>query len=61
MFSDTICSATFPTYLYGRKFTLVSDHEPLRWINSIIDPGQRLVRWRLKLRDYEYEFVHKLG
>ena len=51
----------FRPYLYGRKFTLVSDHEPLRWINSINDPGQRLVRWRLKLRDYEYEFVHKSG
>ncbi|CAK9816540.1 Retrovirus-related Pol polyprotein from transposon 17.6 [Anthophora quadrimaculata] len=51
----------FRPYLYGRKFTLVSDHEPLRWIDSIKDPGQRLVRWRLKLRDYDYNFVHKSG
>ncbi|XP_046145387.1 uncharacterized protein LOC123988679 [Osmia bicornis bicornis] len=51
----------FRPYLYGRKFKLVSDYEPLRWINSIKDPGQRLVRWRLKLRDYEYNFVHKPG
>ena len=37
----------------------MSDHEPLRWINSVKDPGQRLIRWRLKLRDYEYEFKYK--
>ena len=39
----------------------MSDHEPLRWINSVKDPGQRLIRWRLKLRDYEYEFKYKPG
>ncbi|XP_043473885.1 uncharacterized protein LOC122506001 [Leptopilina heterotoma] len=51
----------FRPYIYGKKFTLVSDHEPLRWIATIKDPGQRLIRWRLKLRDYEYEFQHKSG
>ena len=24
----------FRPYIYGRKFTLMSDHEPLRWMNS---------------------------
>ncbi|XP_051153378.1 uncharacterized protein LOC127287824 [Leptopilina boulardi] len=51
----------FRPYIYGKKFILVSDHEPLKWINSIKDPGQRLVRWRLRLRDYEYEFNYKPG
>ena len=51
----------FRPYIYGRKFTLISDHESLRWINSAKDPGRRLIRWRLKLRDYEYEFKYKPG
>ena len=51
----------FRPYIYGRKFTLMSDHEPLRWIDSVKNPGQRLICWKLKLRDYEYEFKYKPG
>ena len=51
----------FRPYVYGKEFVLVSDHEPLRWIDSLKDPGQRLIRWRLKLRDYEYTFKYKPG
>ena len=51
----------FRPYVYGKQFVLVSDHEPLRWIDSVKDPGQRLIRWRLKLRDYEYTFKYKPG
>ena len=39
----------------------MSDHELLRWVNSIKELGQRLNRRRLKLRDYEYEFKYKPG
>jgi len=24
-----------------------------------MDPGSRLIRWRLKLEEYDYEIVHK--
>lgn len=51
----------FRPYLYGRHFTLVSDHEPLRWIDSVKLPVQRLIRWRIRLREYEYTFVYKPG
>jgi hypothetical protein len=48
----------FRQYLYGRKFTIVTDHRPLTWIFSVKDPSSRILRWRLKL-EYEYEVVYK--
>lgn len=51
----------FRPYLFGRKFVLVTDHKPLVWINSVKDPTSRLVRWRLKLAEYDYEVIYKAG
>jgi len=51
----------FRPYLYGRKFKIVSDHKPLTWIMSVKDPGSRLLRWRIKLAEYDYEIVYKPG
>lgn len=51
----------FRPYLFGRKFKILTDHKPLTWLFSIKDPGSRLVRWRLKLEEYDYEIVYKAG
>ena len=51
----------FRQYLYGRKFTIVTDHRPLTWIFNVKDPSSRLLRWRLKLEEYQYEVVYKKG
>ena len=50
----------FRPYLYGTKFTVVTDHKPITWIVNVKDPGSRL-RWRLKLEEYDYEIVYKRG
>lgn len=55
------CVKHFRPYLYGRKFKIVTDHKPLKWLFNVKDPGSRLVRWRLKLEEYEYEIVYKPG
>jgi len=39
----------------------VTDHKPLIWLFSVNDPGSRLIRWRLKLEEYDYEIIHKAG
>ena len=49
----------FRPYLYGRKFKIVSDHKPVTWIMSVKDPGSRLLRWRIKLEEYDYEIVYR--
>lgn len=51
----------FRPYVYGRKFTLVMDHKPLEWLNSVSDPTSRLMRWRLKLAEYDYQIKYKPG
>ncbi|XP_049866081.1 uncharacterized protein LOC126366827 [Pectinophora gossypiella] len=52
---------TFRPYLYGRKFKIVTDHRPLVWLFNDKDPGSRLIRWRLKLEEYDYEIIYKQG
>lgn len=51
----------FRPYLYGRKFTILTDHRPLTWLFNCKDPSSRLVRWRLKLEEYSYEIRYKPG
>lgn len=51
----------FRPYLYGKKFTIITDHKPLTWLFNVKDPGSRLIRWRLALEEYEYEIKYKSG
>lgn len=51
----------FRPYLYRRKFKIVTDHKPLKWLFNIKDPVSRLMRLRLKLEEFEYETVYKVG
>jgi hypothetical protein len=44
----------FRQYIYGRRFTIVT----LTWIFSVKDPSSRLLKWRLKLEEYDYEVVY---
>ena len=52
----------FQLYLYGRKFTLVTDHQPLTRIvgpKSSIPPlaAARLQRWPVLLSGYDFDIV----
>jgi hypothetical protein len=45
----------FRPYLYGRKFIILSDHRPLKWLFNLKDPLSKLARWRIQLKEYDYE------
>jgi hypothetical protein len=49
----------FRQYLYGRKFTITTDHKPLAWMDSIKDPTPRIWKWKLKLTDFEFDIIYK--
>ena len=51
----------FRPYLYGKHFRVVTDHKPLTWIMNVKDPGSRLLRWRIKLEEYDYEVIYVLS
>lgn len=51
----------FRPYLFGRKFTIVTDHRPLTWLFNLKEPNSKLVRWRLKLEEFDYKIVYKKG
>lgn len=51
----------FRCYLYGRRFTIITDHRPLKWILSLKDPTSRLARWALLLAEYEFDVIHRPG
>ncbi|XP_062527581.1 uncharacterized protein LOC134199889 [Bombyx mori] len=52
---------TFRPYLYGQKFKIITDHNPLKWLFNHKDPSSKMQRWRLKLEEYDYEITHKKG
>lgn len=55
------CTNHFRPYLYGNKFIILTDHKPLEWLHSVKDPTSRLIRWRLKLAEYDYKVIYKAG
>lgn len=39
-------------YLYGVRFVIQTDHEPLRYLNSAKTTKNRIVRWAIFLLSY---------
>ena len=48
-------------YLWGREFTLITDHAPLKWMSRNKDKNARVTRWFLELQDYRFKVEHRPG
>ena len=44
----------FQNYLYGKEFTLETDHQPLIYLNRTKIANARLMRWALALQPYKF-------
>jgi transposase InsO family protein len=51
----------FRPYLYGQKFTVITDHKPLVALPQIKDTSERLMKWSLKLAAYDYHIEYRKG
>ena len=51
----------FQPYLFGHKFTVITDHSSLRWLMNIKDATRRLARWSLLLQQYDFDIVYRPG
>lgn len=48
-------------YLEGTRFTVITDHHSLVWLNNIKEPTGRLARWAVRLQQYDFEIIHRKG
>ena len=48
-------------YLLGREFRVVTDHQPLKWLNEAKEKNKRLTRWSLDLQPFCFRVEHRKG
>ena len=51
----------FRPYLYGKKFTVRTDHDALKWLCSFHEPEGQVARWLESLAEYDFTVQHRSG
>ena len=51
----------FRVYLQGRKFTLVTDHQPLEWLMNNQTLRGKNARWAMILQEFDFTIRHRAG
>ena len=51
----------FRNYIYGQKFRIMTDHQPLVFTLSPNNTNAKLKRWKSYLEEHDYEIIYKPG
>jgi len=49
------------SYLEGYAFTVIIDHQALKWLQKLESPSGRLGRWVFELQQYEFDIKYRRG
>lgn len=55
------CIEKLRPYLEGSKFSVITDHHSLIWLNNLKNPTGRLARWAVRLQQYDFTILHRKG
>ena len=51
----------FHHFLYGRRFTVRTDHAALKWLMNFRQPEGQVARWIERLQQYDFSIEHRPG
>lgn len=51
----------FRAYVEGTRFSVITDHYSLLWLNNMKNPTGKLARWAVKLRQHSFDLIHRQG
>lgn len=51
----------FHHHLYGKRFTIRTDHAALKWLLSFRNPEGQVARWIECLQQYDFKIEHRAG
>ena len=51
----------FRCYLYGKQFVSRTDHAALKYMHNFAGNNSRLLRWSLRLSEFDFTIEHRPG
>jgi hypothetical protein len=61
MLAVTWATKYYRCYLYGKRFTMRTDHSAFQYLHKFADNNSRLMRWSLRLAEFDFVVEHRPG